>query len=135
MRAYHTTWTPELGACLLIPSGPRHDPNRMHLHVVITAVTPDGKALVVPITKLTNTKADDLACVLGNGNDGDHEFLHKPSYAFYEEASIWRVEQLTNCVRNRTFVAKQPASSKMLSRLQQGGRISKRIRPIHQRML
>lgn len=124
MRAYHTTWMPTLGACLLIPSGPPGNRGLNHLHVVVTAINPAGEVLLVPITGLKGRRRDDNSCIL---EIGEHDFIWKRSYASYATAEVWPAKALIEAVRNRRFPPKPAASRPILARIREGGKISKHL--------
>ena len=69
---------------VLIPSGPSHDPGRMHLHVVCTDPDNDGCQLIVSICTKINSLCDP-SCTL---QPHEHPFLTKESYVLYRNAEI-----------------------------------------------
>ena len=72
---------PYPGATLLIPSGPEHDPDRMHLFVVLTNPFDDRgdgvqRVLLVSLSTVHDHKNHDPACVL---EAGEHRFVKHES--------------------------------------------------------
>lgn len=69
---------------LLIPSGPSHDPDRKHLHVVCNDTDADGRNLIVPIATWVNDLCDST-CIL---QPHDHDFVNRKSWVVYRNCSI-----------------------------------------------
>jgi hypothetical protein len=84
---------------LLIPSGPAHDPERRHLHVVCTDPCQNGKQVIVSITTWTNSLCD-ATCIL---QAHEHEWLRHQSYVFYRKARIEAATTLDNGVQQGIF--------------------------------
>lgn len=77
-------------ACLHIPhTGPMHDHQRGHLHIVLTDVCEEGKHLLAPIC--TAHKRCDRTCLLG---EGDHKFIVHLSYVAYSLARTYEAAVL-----------------------------------------
>jgi len=117
-------WAPTIGAALLITSGPSHDPNRKHLHVIVTKIADDGAVVLIPIISTTGGARDDDACEL---KPGDHPFVTKPCFAFYERAQVWETAVLQAMMEAGECVLKPPASKSLLSRIIDGAAASRRI--------
>lgn len=75
---------------MLIPSGPTHDPNRLHLHVVCNDTDADGNNLIVSISTYSNNLCD-ATCIL---EEHEHEWLRHQSYVFYRRARIVSAQAL-----------------------------------------
>lgn len=75
---------------LLIVSGPAHDPQRKHLHVVCNDPDAEGNVLLVGIASLTDA-AQDTTCIL---QAHEHSFLRHASYVFYARAMVMSAASL-----------------------------------------
>lgn len=84
---------------VLIPSGPSHDPDRLHLHVVCTEPDDGGMQLIVSISSLTNKFCDNACVLLAH----EHAFLNRESYVFYRNARLVKKEALDNGVSSNLF--------------------------------
>lgn len=101
---------------VLIPSGPSHDPGRMHLHVVCTDPDNDGCQLIVSIcTKINNLC--DPSCTL---QPHEHPFLTKESYVLYRKAEVVQQSALTNGVAANLFVPKEDMNGQTFLRIAKG---------------
>lgn len=69
---------------LLIPSGPSHDPDRKHLHVVCNDTDDDGNNLIVPVASWTNNLCDDTCILLPH----EHDFVRHKSWVVYRNCTI-----------------------------------------------
>ena len=85
---------------LLIVSGPKHDPERKHLHVVCN--DPDGKGNValVSVCSVTGT-THDTTCIL---QQHEHAFLKHESFVLYARAKIVSATSLANGVAAKLMV-------------------------------
>ncbi|GGE11194.1 hypothetical protein GCM10011390_32790 [Aureimonas endophytica] len=77
---------------LLIVSGPRHDPDRKHLHVICNDPDAEGRVLIVGICSVTAAPHDET-CILAAH---EHDFLRHPSYVLYARAEIVLAAALAN---------------------------------------
>lgn len=71
-------------AALLVPSGPSHNPNLKHLHIVCCNPNENGDVVIVGITTYTNTLCDQT-CIL---QPNDHTWLTRESYVLYRNAEV-----------------------------------------------
>jgi hypothetical protein len=101
---------------LLIPSGPSHDADRMHLHVICTDPDTDGKQLIVSICTKTNAPYDST-CVL---QKHEHTFLRHESYVLYRKANITDHAALINGVNANLFVPKDDVNGQVFLRITKG---------------
>lgn len=125
MERSKSGWAPTIGVTLLITSGPSHDPNRKHLHVIVTKIAEGGgTAVLVPITSTTGGARDDDACEL---KPGEHPFVTKPSFAFYERAQVWEAAVLQAMMAAGDCLLKRPVSKSLLNRIIAGATSSRRI--------
>lgn len=100
---------------LLIPSGPHHDPDRMHLHVVCTDPCSDGKQLLVPICSYV--APCDLTCVL---EAHEHSWLKKKSYVLYAKADIVSCAAINLGIEEEKFILKDDFNSQSFLRIKNG---------------
>lgn len=75
---------------LLIPSGPSHDPDRKHLHVVCNDTDAMGFNLIVSVATWTNDLCDDTCILLPH----DHGFIRHRSWVVYRKAEIIEAARL-----------------------------------------
>lgn len=101
---------------LLIPSGPSHDADRKHLHIVCTDPCKKGDQIVVSVVSWTSDLCDD-ACIL---QAYEHEFLKHKSYVFYRKARIEAATTLVNGIRNGTFKPRDPMNGQTFLRVCKG---------------
>ena len=73
----------------LMKSGPSHDPERLHLHVVCLDVDDDGNTLIVPVSSYYS--GCDSTCIL---KAGTHELINRESYILYRKAQIRNADEL-----------------------------------------
>ena len=73
-------------ATVLIPSGPVHDPDRMHLFVCMTnPIGFEQSTLWVPVNSVRAGAFVDPACLI---DVGDHPFIRAESFIHYQFARI-----------------------------------------------
>ncbi|ACI50722.1 conserved hypothetical protein [Gluconacetobacter diazotrophicus PA1 5] len=77
---------------LLIVSGPKHDPERKHLHVVCSDPDEEGNVALVSVCSVTGTN-HDTTCIL---QKHEHAFLKHDSFVLYARAKIVSTSSLTN---------------------------------------
>lgn len=105
MSSFH----PVRRATLLFPSGPRHDPDKLHLHILLTDPLENPlnsnmvSTLFVGISSVQPNIPHDPTCLL---HAGDHEFITHDSFIFYADARIVEVAKLVNGVSQGVFIAK-----------------------------
>lgn len=100
----------------LIPSGPYHDPTRLHLHVVCTDACKDNKYLIVSVSTKYNDKCDQT-CVL---QPHEHAWLKHESFVFYRNASIIDAETIRKGLAVQVFVQKGDLNGQTLLRITNG---------------
>lgn len=100
-------WMAIRRATLLVPSGPAHDVNRHHLHIVLNdpALDKDGqtRVLIVSVTSIPTSQNYDSSCTLF---PGEHPFVNKHSYVLYRKALLADPVDLENKVKTGEFIAK-----------------------------
>lgn len=101
---------------LLIVSGPRHDPNRKHLHVICNDPDQDGKVLIVGVCSVTGAP-HDATCVL---QAHEHDFLDHPSYVFYAKAEVVAASALENGVTQKVIAVHSDMNGQAFLRVKNG---------------
>lgn len=122
---------PYPGATLLIPSGPEHDPDRMHLFVVLTNPFDDRgdgvqRVLLVSLSTVHDHKNHDPACVL---EAGEHRFVKHESFVVYRKARIEEANKLTEGVRKNIFQPNERVNDEILLKIRQGLESSEHTTP------
>jgi hypothetical protein len=85
---------------LLIVSGPNHDPERKHLHVICNDPDGDGNVALVSVCSVTGTN-HDTTCIL---QQHEHAFLKHESFVLYARAKIVSENSLANGVAQKLMV-------------------------------
>ena len=101
---------------VLIPSGPSHDPDRMHLHVILTDPDSDGCQLIVSICSKINNICDPT-CTL---QSHEYSFLKSESYVFYRKAEIVKQSALENGVAAKLLIQKDDINGQTFLRIAKG---------------
>lgn len=101
---------------LLIPSGPNHDPDKKHLHIICTDPDDQGKQLIVSVSSKTDAPCDDT-CIL---QPNEHEFLKRESYVFYRKAIIIEHSSLVNGVNSNLFKPKADINGQTFLKVTKG---------------
>lgn len=114
-------WGAVRRATLLIPSGPAHDPDRKHLHIVLNDPFPDNtltpKVLVVSVTSIPSSNKYDASCTLF---PGEHPFVVHDSYVVYRRIDLVDPALLESKVTAKQFVAKPLLDEKFFAYVVQG---------------
>lgn len=101
---------------LLIISGPSHDPNRKHLHVICNDPDLQGNVLLVSICSVA-AAAHDTTCQL---QAHEHRFLNHLSYVYYAKAQIVPVASLENGLAQRLIAAHDDMNGQVFLRVRNG---------------
>lgn len=101
---------------LLIVSGPRHDPSRRHLHVVVNDPDVDGNVLLLAICSVT-AAPHDATCVL---QPHEHPFLKHPSYVFYARATLASAAALQDGIARQEIAIYSDLNTQSFLRLRNG---------------
>ncbi|MEH6789953.1 hypothetical protein [Parasphingorhabdus sp.] len=101
---------------VLMPSGPSHDPGRMHLYVICTDLDQEGRQLIVSICSKINNLCDPACTVQAH----EHSFLNKESYVFYRKAQIVDGSSLENGVAAKLFIPKEDVNGQTFLRITKG---------------
>ena len=105
-------YVPLKGGTLLIPSGPNHDPDRMHLFVILTDRCPSGNHRIVSVSSVGTRRAFDKTCLLSGGC---HEIIRRDSFVDYSFTAIKAAQSLKDGVDNSEFVHKAPIDPHILT--------------------
>lgn len=101
---------------LLIPSGPSHDVNRRHLHVVCNDADETGHCLLVGITAYSNSLCDDT-CVL---EPSEHPWLWKRSYVLYRRARKWESSAILRGISSGKIEVRDDMNAQTFLRVKNG---------------
>lgn len=101
---------------LLIVSGPKHDPERKHLHVICNDPDGDGNVALVSICSVTGM-GHDTTCIL---QEHEHAFLKHESFVLYARAKIVRESSLTNGVAANLMVIQDDMNGQTFLRVLNG---------------
>lgn len=103
-------------AALLVPSGPKHDPNRKHLHIVCCDPQDDGNVVIVGITTYTNDLCDQT-CIL---QAHEHPWLTRRSYVLYRNAEIVSAAALERSINAGDIVTRADINKQAFLRVRNG---------------
>ena len=101
---------------LLIPSGPAHNLDLKHLHVVCTDPDANGNQIIVSITTWRNEQCDDT-CIM---DAYMHPFLTHKSYVLYSRARIEASSVLEKGLAQNVFEARQAMNRQAFFRIRNG---------------
>jgi hypothetical protein len=110
------------GSTLLVPSGPAHDPDRLHLHITLTDSlqdASDGKSKVV-LASVCSVPAEgpfDATCIIVSG---EHAFISRKSYVYYAFATVYSIEALAKRCAEGTCQRQDPVTESLLARILKG---------------
>ncbi len=107
-------------------------PNDQHLYIAIAKTTPN-KYLFVNVT--TRRAKSDLSCVLQPDTEGVPNFVKRESVINYLDAREMDGEQLARVICVGSRIPKCRFSPSILSKIQQGGLISKRLPKVYKNTL
>jgi hypothetical protein len=107
-------------------------PNDQHLYIAIAETAPD-KYLFVNVT--TRRAKSDVSCVLQPDTEGIPNFVKRESVINYLDAREMGVEQLARLICMGSRVPKCRFSPAVLSQIQQGGIVSKRLPKVYKNAL
>ena len=102
-------WIAARKATLLIPSGPSHDPNRKHLHIVVTDPNASGDVLIVCVVSIPSTYIYDSSCTFF---PGEHPFIVKDSYVAFRFSRVVQASVLEAKVAAGDYIAKAGLAEK-----------------------
>lgn len=107
---------------LLIPSGPEHDRERLHLHVICTDPDREGLQLVVPVCSMP-AGAFDGTCTL---SPHEHRFIRKPSYVNYRDIEVVGHDDLVSGVEEELFMPRPDLNPQAFLKVVRGITASRR---------
>ena len=103
-------------AALLVPSGPSHDSNRKHLHIVCCDPNESGQVVIVSIASYVNDLCDGT-CIL---QTNDHIWLRHKSYVLYRSAQIIEAVRLENGIAAGEILERDDINAQTFLRLRNG---------------
>lgn len=113
-----TLFIPAKRATALIPSGPQHDPDRLHLFILLTdPVTAEKLVLIVSVSSIKDGVWHDTTCIL---EVGDHPFITRRSWVNYWTSRIEPAEKLTNGVHRGVLIPQDMVESHIFQRICKG---------------
>ena len=117
----------EPGATVLIPSGPEHDPNRMHLHIVVARKTgPPAQVLLACVCSILEGQHHDETTIL---TVSEHTFLRHSSYIKYRASRIESEARIERGINDGSFLLRDDCDEQLLTRIQDGFYSSIFVRP------
>ena len=120
-------WAAVKGATLLIPSGPAHDPERKHLHLVLTdPIEATGEVLIVSIMKIPESNIYDGSCTLF---PDEHPFVVHHSVVAYKFCRVVSAKLLEEKVASGEFVGKPSLAPARLADALEGLKASPHVTP------
>jgi len=105
-------FVPQKKGTLLIPTG-----GTKHLFAIITNACPEGKHLLVNVSKISSARRHDPTCEI---EPGAHRFITDPSYAYYQMAQIQDADRLVKMVNGWVYKTHDDISDALLARLRSG---------------
>lgn len=120
---------------ILIPSGPSHDPNRMHLHILLNdpvfvespiiynniISSPTQLIQMVSISSYNPEQPCDPTCIL---DPGEHEFVKHKSFVCYAYTRVVAAQAIQLSLDEKTFVLKERVTEDVFARVHAGVGIS-----------
>jgi len=101
---------------ILIPSGPDHDPDRMHLFIICTDPCANGLQVLVPLASLINDLCDKT-CIL---QKYEHKFLTHESYVLYRKARLELNSVLLNGIIDESLIAHEVCNGQTFTKVNNG---------------
>ena len=101
---------------MLIPSGPSHDPDRLHLHVICTEPDSEEQQLLVSICTKINNLCDSACTVMVH----EHPSLTRESYVLYRKAEIVKQSALANGVAANLLIPREDMNGQTFLRITKG---------------
>lgn len=97
-----------------------------HLRIVISDISDNERALVIPISTIhSKTQKYDASCIL---KKGEHSFLtEEESYAFYARAEALCQKDIDELARKGKLILYEDVTPELLKRLQDGARVSEQL--------
>ena len=118
---------PTQRATLLMPSGPATDPERMHLHILLTdAATQDQLVLTVSILSVKPDIWHDRSCLLQRG---DHAFIRHDIWVDYRRLALRPAASFLAGIRAGLFVGRGMLAVRVFARVCRGLEQSDHVAP------
>lgn len=108
----------------ILGTGPQTDPDRGHLHIILTNKCPDENHLLVSIS--TRHHGCDDTCLL---RIGDHDFIKKDSYVAYRHTKIWSANKISQKITNGDITFRGLIDEKIFALISLGIENSMFIKP------
>lgn len=106
-------YNPKRGDTLLIQSGPADDPERKHLHGIVTDRCGEELHMVVCVESVGEAWSDQ-SCLI---QIGEHPFINKLSWVNYSRSKCWKASRLTAFVDGWVFRQKEELSPELLGKI------------------
>lgn len=106
-------------------SGPPHDADRLHLHIICTNEDRFGLVLVAQLCSL-EASTKDRACLLGLG---DHPFIDRRSFIHYGKSVILQRCELQESLRRGDIFVQDDCTDSVFELICEGFGKSKATRP------
>lgn len=114
------------GTTILIPSGPRDDPQRKHLHIVVARNSgPPAQIIMVSVCSMTAEYQDPTTTFVG----GEHPFIRHPSYIRYSAARVSFETDIQRGIDDGLFALDEPCSPNVLEDVLGGFDLSSFAKP------
>lgn len=107
------------GTTILKPSGPKN-----HLFTVLFSENNEGNVLIAPFTTQRHPFFDK-SCII---EPGEHSFINEASYINYYFCESLKPADLMSGINSGIYKIKDPVSSILLQKIQNGYRISEEVR-------
>ena len=108
---------------ILVPSGPVSDPEKLHLHVVLTAPYPNADRVEsVALVSFASVDPDlpyDNTCLVNPG-PGVHSFIKHSSFVDYHRATIIEAEKLRRGIAAKKLFWRDSLSDELFLRVTTG---------------
>ena len=105
-------YVPYKKGTLLIPTG-----GTKHLFAIITDACPEGKHLLVNVSKISPVRRHDPTCVFAAGA---HPFIKQPSFAYFQMAQIQKAARLSKMVDLCEYSDHRDISDELLAQMRAG---------------
>ncbi len=119
-------FVPSKKGTILIPSGPPSDPDKLHLHIILTDICPDSLHMLVNIATIREGIFHDPACAI---EANEHPFVTTASYVNYRRAKTVRVDHIVKCVDGWLYKPLDPVDDGLFDRVLRGV-VQSRFTPI-----
>ena len=113
-------------ATVLVPSGPRHDPDRLHLHVLLTNPVGERQEVLLVGIQTRRRHCPDPTCIL---YPRDHPFIRQESFVSYGRAMIERAKTLSEGVHRGRLIPRDPMDGEVFARILAGINESRHVTP------